>query len=193
MDEAPVLAPEVERGEISWRHGMKLIGVAPHGLQRDLKIVRTRTLTGVKVESGWLSMALTPEVHRYDHARLGVVEVQTFRCHDPARGERWLMVCGTCGDMCFGQPVDVAEAAIEGCRCCGAGLAPVACITPHTFGSCLRCPEGPALFTEPLRGLTVRPEDRPTTKAGPAAPGSGFAAETRVEEVDRTTGEVYVQ
>lgn len=124
----------------------------PEGLV-DVKIIRTRTLTGLALEKGWITFRLEPRRRLIKCSDGGTREVQTFRCWKPNGDECELLVCGQCGDLCWGDIVDVMDAVVEGCRCCGAGLSTPGCVTPHTFGSCFRCPDSASLF-DAERALT---------------------------------------
>ncbi len=184
MAEPMKLASEEARGGIFWSKGKKLVSSDPPPSLPDVRIIRSRTLTGVKCEKGWLSFRLEPIIKRINCGDGGVREVQTFRVHRPNGDEQLLMVCGTCGDLCYGDVVDVVEAANEGCRCCGAGLAPVACITPHTFGGCLYCPEPAELFM-PVGGLAnARVQSDPAQQQGPPQPSTGLAPRAAFAECD---------
>jgi|WetSurMetagenome_2_1015567.scaffolds.fasta_scaffold73293_1 hypothetical protein len=193
MGERVVLPVDERKGVIAWTRGVKVLNDQVDASSADLRIVRTRTEHGVRVEKGWLVQRLQPEVVKVLLSTGHLVEVQTFRCWSAQHVQRWLMVCGTCGDMAFGDMGDVHEAAVEGCRSCGAGLGCVECVTPHTFGSCLHCPCADPSVLLPFAVPGASAEDSRSTKAGPSAQCSGSGSDRRVVEVDEKTGEVYAQ
>jgi hypothetical protein len=129
-----------ERGVVAWVEGQKLVGEVPAGMVPDLYITRSRDHGSKFGGTGRLVIPLQPDVVAFDCSDGVRREVQTFRCWGTSHDERRLMVCGICGDICFGDVVDVHEAVTEGCRKCGAGLHSAECVTPYTFGACFRCP-----------------------------------------------------
>ena len=164
-----------ERGVVAWVEGQKLVGEMPAGMVPDLLITRTRDHGSKFGGSGRLTIPLDPHVVRVRCSDGIEREVQTFRCWSAGHEERRLMVCGICGDICFGDLEDVEAAAVEGCRRCGAGLHHAECITPYTFGACFRCPDCVAPPMPPGGLAFSRLQSQPTHDAGPSATGAGSA------------------